>query len=182
MKRIPIIMSAAILLGGCSVSVESYEETKYDEEDTSKMEEFKKYIEYQQFNDMARFLKTNSFTEENVQDIRLAIDEVSSEQKYPYRMKSLKSVDRKFFSPEVLNILDGIKDTSVEDSVTSITNEPEKTNPKIGMTREQVEESLWGKPNKINRTVTSSTVKEQWVYGSGQYLYFTDGIMTSFQD
>jgi len=45
----------------------------------------------------------------------------------------------------------------------------------------QVEVSLWGKPEKINRTITQYSEREQWVYGQGQYLYFKDGILTSFQ-
>lgn len=55
-------------------------------------------------------------------------------------------------------------------------------NPSIGMTTGQVEVSLWGKPESVNRTVTASGVREQWVYGNGQYLYFEDGVLTSFQD
>lgn len=55
-------------------------------------------------------------------------------------------------------------------------------NPHIGMTKEEVEASLWGKPERINRTVTAYGTREQWVYGNRQYLYFTDGILTSFQD
>lgn len=55
-------------------------------------------------------------------------------------------------------------------------------NPTLGMTTGQVEVSLWGKPEKINRTVNRNSTREQWVYGNGQYLYFTDGILTSFQD
>ncbi|WP_230309159.1 hypothetical protein [Planomicrobium sp. YIM 101495] len=53
---------------------------------------------------------------------------------------------------------------------------------RIGMTTDQVLESTLGKPNKINRTVTQSTVSEQWVYDNGIYLYFDNGILTSFQD
>lgn len=55
-------------------------------------------------------------------------------------------------------------------------------NPRLGMTKAEVEASLWGKPIDINRTVTQYSTREQWVYGNGQYLYFTDGILTSFQD
>lgn len=55
-------------------------------------------------------------------------------------------------------------------------------NPSIGMTAGQVEVSLWGKPESVNRTVTEYGVREQWIYGNGQYLYFEDGILTSFQD
>jgi hypothetical protein len=51
----------------------------------------------------------------------------------------------------------------------------------IGMTDEQVKLS-WGNPGKINRTVTVNHVSEQWVYGSSTYLYFDNGVLTSFQD
>lgn len=50
----------------------------------------------------------------------------------------------------------------------------------IGMTKEQAIVS-WGNPKDINRTVVGSGVHEQWVYGS-QFLYFDNGILTSFQD
>lgn len=54
----------------------------------------------------------------------------------------------------------------------------------IGMTAEQAEES-WGKPKKINRTITTNSVSEQWVYDRGnfrnQYLYLTDGVVRSIQ-
>lgn len=60
----------------------------------------------------------------------------------------------------------------------------------IGMTKEQVIRA-WGKPNDINRTVFKDLwgvehVHEQWIYGifpySETYLYFEDGILTSWQD
>lgn len=54
----------------------------------------------------------------------------------------------------------------------------------IGMSREMAEAS-WGKPRDINRTVTSTMVREQWVYGTisnRRYLYFRNGILDSFQD
>lgn len=53
----------------------------------------------------------------------------------------------------------------------------------IGMTKEQVEAS-WGQPRDVNRTVGSWGVHEQWIYGSyaGCYLYFEEGILTSWQD
>jgi hypothetical protein len=50
----------------------------------------------------------------------------------------------------------------------------------VGMTAEQARMS-WGKPQTNNKTVTAAHVHEQWVYGSGQYLYIDDGILTSFQ-
>lgn len=51
----------------------------------------------------------------------------------------------------------------------------------IGMTKEMVIDS-WGQPDDINRTVGSWGTHEQWVYGVGQYLYFENGKLTSWQD
>lgn len=51
----------------------------------------------------------------------------------------------------------------------------------IGMTAEMALES-WGRPKDISRTTNSFGVHEQWVYPDNKYLYFTDGILTSWQD
>jgi hypothetical protein len=50
----------------------------------------------------------------------------------------------------------------------------------IGMNKEMATISL-GSPNSVNRTVGSWGVHEQWVY-SNLYLYFENGILTSYQD
>jgi hypothetical protein len=52
----------------------------------------------------------------------------------------------------------------------------------IGMTQQDALDSSWGKPERINRTVTANGVREQWVYGNGNYLYFTNGILTAYQN
>lgn len=52
---------------------------------------------------------------------------------------------------------------------------------KIGMNTEQAAAG-WGKPNDINRTTNSYGVREQWVYSSGSYLYFDDGVLTSISN
>ncbi len=57
--------------------------------------------------------------------------------------------------------------------------------PAIGMTRDEVINSLWGKPNQINKTTTANGVSEQWVYSDdvgGGYVYFEDGIVESIQE
>ena len=52
----------------------------------------------------------------------------------------------------------------------------------LGMTKEMVIDS-WGRPDDINRTVGSWGVHEQWVYERNKtYLYFENGILTSWQD
>jgi hypothetical protein len=51
----------------------------------------------------------------------------------------------------------------------------------LGMTAEMARES-WGAPYDINRSVGSFGVHEQWVYRNDVYLYFEDGILTSWQE
>ena len=54
---------------------------------------------------------------------------------------------------------------------------------RIGMTSDQViAQSSWGRPSSVNRTTTSAGTREQWVYGSRNYLYFTNGILTAIQN
>ena len=50
------------------------------------------------------------------------------------------------------------------------------------MTKEEVLQSNWGKPEKVNKTTNQYGVHEQWVYPGYQYLYFDDGILTSIQN
>ena len=52
----------------------------------------------------------------------------------------------------------------------------------IGMNREDVLASSWGKPDSVNRTTTSSTTSEQWVYGARNYLYFENGKLSTIQN
>lgn len=52
----------------------------------------------------------------------------------------------------------------------------------VGMTSDTVVRCGWGRPSTINRTITAKVTTEQWVYGVGQYLYFTEGRLTAIQD
>lgn len=40
----------------------------------------------------------------------------------------------------------------------------------------------WGPPKEINRTVTQSGTREQWVYAPGVYIYLDNGTVTAWQD
>lgn len=50
----------------------------------------------------------------------------------------------------------------------------------IGFTEAQVT-AAWGRPERKNVTTHANHVSEQWVYGSGNYVYFDEGIMTTVQ-
>ena len=52
---------------------------------------------------------------------------------------------------------------------------------RIGMTAAQVRMS-WGPPDDINRTITAFGRTEQWVYGSGSYVYLRNGQVVSIQN
>ncbi len=51
---------------------------------------------------------------------------------------------------------------------------------RIGMTKEMCALS-WGQPKKINETLLSGRVSEQWVYNDN-YLYFENGVLTALQN
>lgn len=53
---------------------------------------------------------------------------------------------------------------------------------RIGMTKKQVLKSNWGHPDSINKTITRYGVREQWVYGDQEYLYFENGRLTAIQN
>ena len=50
------------------------------------------------------------------------------------------------------------------------------------MTKQEVLDSSWGKPEEINTTTTKFGVNEQWVYANYNYLYFEDGILVTIQN
>jgi len=53
----------------------------------------------------------------------------------------------------------------------------------IGFTEVMVEEAI-GRPDRVNRTIYSYYVREQWVYNEGdyRYIYLEDGIVTAIQN
>ena len=60
--------------------------------------------------------------------------------------------------------------------------EARKKGVKVGMNREQVLASMWGKPQRVNTTTSAYGEREQWVYGLNAYLYFENGILTTIQN
>lgn len=81
---------------------------------------------------------------------------------------------------------DSLKNSTTElKKISDDITPPEVANaetPKIGMTKKEVEDSTWGKPEKINRTETIYGIREQWCYSRYRYIYFENGIVTSIQN
>jgi hypothetical protein len=57
-----------------------------------------------------------------------------------------------------------------------------ESNPKIGMTADEVKKCAWGYPDEINKDTYSWGVKEQWVYDDYGYVYLEDGVVTSVSE
>lgn len=73
-------------------------------------------------------------------------------------------------------------ETTYDDLEELYQTEISKTKPSIGMTAEEVRNSTWGEPNKINKTTTKYGTSEQWVYGGGKYVYLDDGVVSAIQE
>jgi hypothetical protein len=69
-------------------------------------------------------------------------------------------------------------------AVAKVKAQKKKEGVSIGMSKEDVLASSWGKPDHINTTTNAYGTSEQWVYGRyhNGYLYFRDGILTSIQN
>ncbi|PEL13797.1 hypothetical protein [Bacillus sp. AFS017336] len=63
-----------------------------------------------------------------------------------------------------------------------VTEINENIQPKIGMSKEEVINTSWGKPESINKTTNAYGTNEQWVYSDNRYLYFENGILTDIQE
>ncbi len=90
------------------------------------------------------------------------------------------------FDPDSEYIFDGLPDEvlarHVHNSLMTAAAAQAKGGVKIGMTGEQVLRSNWGTPERINKTTTSRSFSEQWIYGGGNYLYFKNGILVVIQN
>lgn len=53
--------------------------------------------------------------------------------------------------------------------------------PEIGMTKEEIENGMWGKPDRKNVNEYSWGTTEQWVYENQGYIYFENGIVDAIQ-
>lgn len=53
------------------------------------------------------------------------------------------------------------------------------SDPAIGMSEYEASNTMWGRPESINRTETRYGTREQWVYSGGRYLYLENGRVTA---
>lgn len=75
-----------------------------------------------------------------------------------------------------------VADAQAAKAVAALKAQKKKEGASIGMSRDEVLASSWGKPQSINTTTTANGTREQWVYGGRNYLYFRNGILTTIQN
>ncbi|MGA2468191.1 MAG: hypothetical protein ABSH06_28085, partial [Thermodesulfobacteriota bacterium] len=93
---------------------------------------------------------------------------------YDRLLQLAEESNRKYDKPEAIKPQRELQ-LSAEEIKKLLTNKEVR----IGMTAEQVIR-LCGKPNRINESVNARSKSEQWVYGSGIYLDFENGILASY--
>ncbi|HHW37446.1 MAG TPA: hypothetical protein GXX18_09450 [Bacillales bacterium] len=98
---------------------------------------------------------------------------------HDYTMRVLKTNSAGYFEDYDVTLDD--KNIENED-VSTVSIDIKSQGVKIGMTKEEVLNSSWGKPQDINRTTTQFGTSEQWVYPGYRFIYFDDDIVTAIQD
>lgn len=113
----------------------------------------------------------------NMEEYTYAYDIIK---KIPNSYKGKYAEDIVIAKTQIKRKSDGVTDEwDVQEKQEKIQN----TDPQIGMTKEEViNDTRWGKPNDVNRTITKHGVEEQWVYNVYGYLYFEDDKVTVIQD
>ena len=66
--------------------------------------------------------------------------------------------------------------------ITQETTQAIKNNPALGMTAEEVLQTTWGKPKRINKTTYTWGIEEQWIYPDNQYIYLENGIVVAISE
>ncbi|MEK5430880.1 hypothetical protein MKY88_08390 [Lysinibacillus sp. FSL R7-0073] len=148
-------------------------------------------------------------TEKTIELYNIAVEKyIEKAETFNYYDYNLLSLDMENLNENVLSLINKKFPTNIEEIEAFIKNNEEearesyanmkaeneakekariieeaKNRVYIGMTKEQVLATNWGKPNDINRTITTDHISEQWVYSAyDKYLYFEDGILVAIQD
>lgn len=121
-------------------------------------------------------------------EIKSYSQDIEDEQKSAFnRLHSLSMLTNSY--PEAAAKYENLRATlEAKSEINTLENERAARNirdyrtPAIGTTDQYVRESGWGEPAKINRSIDSSGVSEQWVYPNGKYLYFVNGKLKTIQE
>jgi len=127
----------------------------------------------------AQALGRNKLIEEEFKDQCPGLDEwcLMAKSGYKYKSSALMKIDKEMADAEPAQVAAEKKYKAAAARLAKLPG------VRIGMTADQViNQSNWGRPSSVNRTTTSAGTREQWVYGSRNYLYFTNNILTAIQN
>lgn len=121
--------------------------------------------------------------------VKQASDELKSGKAEAAR-RTMEACDGKLQDPVALALVEKIKPLADKAEAKRVAADvaAEKARRKregvsLGMSMQDVLDSSWGKPERVNRTTNAYGTDEQWVYsGSRGYLYFKNGALTSIQN
>jgi hypothetical protein len=137
----------------------------------------------------ADILKDPSLVEKTNESMALAFLKIAENEKYSAstRKSALENLEIQYpqeFAKhrEVINRIDTVLVVELKKKEVQEKKKRRKEGVTIGMTQEEVLQSSWGRPREVNRTTYSFGVREQWVYGGKNYLYFEDGKLTAIQN
>jgi len=165
MKRVLLLILALTVLAGCQTGPSAFDmRMAAMDEDFRRMKEESDWRLFRQttFNNCTR---------------ALAFDK---------DIMRVDNCDKYQYNTEVTSKVQQIKDEFAKMNLNPARAEIVKAGKiRTGMTKDEVRLS-WGPPYTVNRTVTTGSTHEQWVYGdeynSKTYLYFDDGVLTAWQD
>lgn len=183
-----IFIFAIAFMSGCDKRSEVIDTTAKDLEICEgKIPEFNKLLEAKNYFDAATMMSFcgNTFPDKygslyNDSLIKYYKRDVENKNNHVNtRLSALNLLSKDY--PEEAKIYEKLKYSLEVESMRLEKAERKKQGVRIGMTAEEVVDSMWGKPQSINRTIGSWGTHEQWVYGGRNYLYFENGILKSIQ-
>lgn len=103
------------------------------------------------------------------------LDTANQESHLKQHQKYEKLAEAKAIKDKAAAEAKAAKDRAIAEA--KLKREKKSSGVHIGMTTQDVLDSSWGRPKKINRSVNEYGTREQWVYPGYNYLYFDDGIL-----
>lgn len=91
------------------------------------------------------------------------------------------SVDEKALYVKALTLANAERSRVADAEAKALKIQKKKEGVRLGMSQQDVLDSNWGRPERVNTTTTKYGVHQQWVYNRS-YLYFEDGVLTSIQN
>jgi len=108
------------------------------------------------------------------------VDALCAQARYAWEMDKNSDMLKQKLSDCESNAIKIIKDAD-DKKIQYELEQAKKPNIKLGMTKNQVLLSKWGEPIKITSLTDAKGIIDNWDYGDGNALYFTNGKLTQIK-